>query len=159
MSINATLIGQMVTFVLLVWFTMKYIWPPLIEALEERKKKIADGLAAAERGHQDVANAEKRAIDLLKDAKGDAADIVSLAQKRASEIVEESKQDAKQEGARLLSAAQADIEHEVQQTKDKLRKQVADLAIMAAEQILVKEVDKKVHSKILKETSDQLGKV
>jgi len=157
-SINATLIGQMITFVLLVWFTMKYIWPPLIEALEERKKKIADGLAAAERGQQDMVNAESKATEYLKDAKTQAADIVGLAQKRAAEIVEESKQDAKQEGERLITAAKAEIDHEVQQVKDDLRKQVSTLAVGAAEQILKKEVDESKHSEILKSASDQLGK-
>ncbi len=158
MSINATLIGQMITFVLLVWFTMKYIWPPLIGALEERKKKIVDGLAAAERGQQDMVNAEGKAKDYLKDAKSQAAEIVSLAQKRAAEIVEESKQDARKEGERLISAAQGEIEHEVQQAKDDLRQQVSVLAISAAEQILKKEVDKSKHVEILETVSDQLSK-
>lgn len=158
MSINLTLIGQMITFTALVWFTMKYIWPPLIEALEERKKKIAEGLEAAERGQRDMELAEKRAKDVLKDAKGQAADIVSLAQKRASEIVEESKNDAKVEGERMLTAARADIDHEVQQVKDGLRQQVSELALSAAEQILQKEIDKKAHTEMLKSVSDRIGK-
>lgn len=158
MSINLTLIGQMITFMLLVWFTMKYIWPPLMDALEERKKKIAEGLAAAERGQHDMELAEKRATDVLKGAKGQAADIVNLAHKRATEIVEESKLDAKSEGERLLAAAQADIEHEVQQVKDGLREQVSELAINAAEQILQKEVDRKAHTEMIKSVSDNLGK-
>lgn len=158
MSINLTLLGQMITFTLLVWFTMKYIWPPVISALEERKKKIAEGLAAAERGKHDMELAEKRATDVLKEAKNQAAEIVNLAQRRASEIVEESKQDAKTEGARLLVAAQADIEHQVQQVKDSLRQQVAELAISAAEQILQKEVDKKAHAEILGSVAARLHK-
>lgn len=159
MSINLTLIGQMITFMLLVWFTMKYIWPPLMESLEERKKKIAEGLAAAERGRHDRDLAEKRATEILKDAKNQAAEIVNLAQKRASELVEESKQDAKAEGTRLLAAAQADIEHQVQQVKDSLRQQVSELAISAAEQILQKEVDRKAHADMIKSVAARLDKV
>ena len=92
MSINATLIGQMITFALLVWFTMKYIWPPLFDSLEERRKKIADGLAAAERGQEEILLAEKKAKGVLKQAKEQSTEIVGLAQKRANEIVEESKE-------------------------------------------------------------------
>lgn len=158
MSINATLIGQMITFMLLVWFTMKYIWPPLIDALEERKKKIAEGLAAAERGQSDMRLAEKRAQDVIKGAKSQAADIVVMAQKRASEIVEDSKGDARTEGDRLVAAAQAEIEHEVQQVRDGLRQEVSELALAAAEQILQKEVDRQVHAEMIKSVSDRLGK-
>jgi F-type H+-transporting ATPase subunit b len=157
-SINLTLIGQMITFMLLVWFTMKYIWPPLMDSLEERRKKIAEGLAAAERGKHDMELAEKRATEVLKEAKNQAAEIVNLAQKRATEIIEESKQDAKLEGARLLAAAQVDIEHQVQQVKDGLRQQVSELAISAAEQILQKEVDRKAHADMIKTVAARLDK-
>ncbi len=154
MSINATLIGQMITFALLVWFTMKYVWPPLMQALEERKKKIAEGLAAAEKGQHEMDLAEKRATGLLREAKDQAADIVSLAQKRAGELVEESKQSAKQEGERIVTAARAEVDREVQKAKEDLRKQVAELAIGAAGQILKKEVDRSQHKDII----DNLGK-
>ena len=157
MSINATLIGQMITFSLLVWFTMKYIWPPIIEALEERKKKIADGLAAAEKGHHEMELAEKRAVSALKDAKSQAADIVNLAQKRAGEIVEESKGTAKIEGERLISVAKAEINQQLQQAKQNLRKEVAALAVDAAEKILQSEIDQKKHRKVLDDVSKQLG--
>jgi len=110
MSINATLIGQMITFTLLVWLTMKYVWPPIIAALEERKTKIAEGLAAAEKGQEDVRLAEKKAKSILKDAKEQSAEIISSAQKRANELVEESKLQARLEGERLLEAAKAQIE-------------------------------------------------
>jgi F-type H+-transporting ATPase subunit b len=135
----------MITFALLVWFTMKYVWPPLMQALEERKKKIADGLASAEKGKHEMELAEKRATALLREAKDQAADIVNLAQKRANEVVEESKQSAKDEGERIVAAAKAEIERELQQAKEGLRQQVAVLAISAAEQILQKEVDQKKH--------------
>ncbi len=157
MSINATLIGQMITFALLVWFTMKYIWPPLFDSLEERKKKIADGLAAAEKGQEQIILAEKKAIGVIKDAKEQSSEIVTLAQKRANEIVEESKDTAKKEGERLLLAAKAQIEQEMQQAKEGLRQQVADLALNAAEQILNAEIDKTKHQDIITKVSKQLS--
>jgi F-type H+-transporting ATPase subunit b len=156
-SINATLIGQMITFALLVWFTMKFVWPPLMQAMEERQKKIADGLAAADKGKHEMELAEKRATALLREAKDQAADIVNLAQKRASELVEESKQTAKQEGDRMIVAARAEIDRELQNTKEGLRQQVATLAVAAAEQILQKEVDQAKHKNILDEFGKQLG--
>jgi len=124
-SINATLIGQMITFALLVWFTMKYIWPPLFDSLEERRKKIAEGLAAAEKGQEEMQLAEKKAKNVLKEAKQQSSEIVSLAQKRANEIVEESKEAAKKEGDRLVLAARAQVEQEMQQAKEGLRQEVA----------------------------------
>ena len=157
MSINATLIGQMITFALLVWFTMKYIWPPLFDSLEQRKKKIADGLAAAEKGHEEMHLAEKKAKGVLKEAKEQSSEIVNLAQKRASEIVEESKDTAKKEGERLILVAKAQIEQEKQQAKEGLRKEVAALALRAAEQILSAEIDKTKHQDILSKISNQLG--
>jgi F-type H+-transporting ATPase subunit b len=155
-SINATLIGQMITFTLLVWFTMKYIWPPLFESLEQRKKKIAEGLAAAERGQEEIHLAEKKAKSLLIQAKEESANIITLAQKRANEIVEESKQSAKTEGERLLLAAKAQIEQEIQQTKESLRKEISALALSAAEQILSAEIDETKHTEILTKVSKQL---
>ncbi len=157
MSINATLIGQMITFTLLVWFTMQYVWPPLIEALDERKKKIAEGLAAAEKGQEDVKLAEKKAIKYLKEAKAESANIIALAQKRANEVVEESKGTARLEGERLIEAAKAQIEQEMQQAKENLRKEVSSLALKAAEQILQQEVDKAKHKDIISKVSEQLG--
>ena len=157
MSINATLIGQMITFALLVWFTMKYIWPPLFDSLEERRKKIAEGLAAAEKGQEEMQLAEKKAKSYLKDAKAQSAEIVSLAQKRANEIVEESKEAAKKEGERLVLAAHAQVEQEIQQAKDSLRQEVAKLALIAAEQILGAEIDPAKHQDIINNVSNQLG--
>lgn len=157
MSINATLIGQMITFALLVWFTMKYIWPPLFNSLEERKKKIAEGLAAAERSQEEMILAEKRAISVLKKAKEQSAEIVNLAQKRANELVEESKDQAKKEGERMILAAHAQIEQETQQAREGLRKEVAALAISVAEQILESEIDQTKHLDILNKVSNQLA--
>ena len=157
MSINATLIGQMITFALLVWFTMKYIWPPLFDSLEERKKKIADGLAAAEKGQEAMHLAEKKAKGVLKEAKEQSSEIVNLAQKRANELVEASKDTAKKEGERLILVAKAQIEQEKQQAKEGLRREVAALALLAAEQILSAEIDKTKHQDILSKISNQLG--
>ncbi|MGZ8189745.1 MAG: F0F1 ATP synthase subunit B [Methylococcaceae bacterium] len=156
MSINATLIGQMITFALLVWFTMKYIWPPLFDSLEERRKKIAEGLAAAEKGQEQMHLAEKKAKSVLKEAKEQSSEIVNLAQKRANEIVEESKDAAKKEGDRLILAAQAQIEQEMQQAKEGLRQEVAALALSAAEQILGAEIDQVKHQDIISKVSNQL---
>ncbi len=157
MSINATLIGQMITFTLLVWFTMEYVWPPLIEALDERKKKISEGLAAAEKGQEDIKLAEEKAAEYLKKAKAESASIVALAQKRASEVVDKSKETAKLEGEKMIEAAKAQIEQEMQQAKENLRKEVSALALKAAEQILQEEVDKAKHKKMLSNVSSQLG--
>jgi F-type H+-transporting ATPase subunit b len=155
-SINATLIGQMITFALLVWFTMKYIWPPLFDSLEERKKKIAEGLAAAERSQEEIRAAEERAKTVLKEAKEHSSELLSLAQKRANEIVEESKESAKKDGERLIIAAKAQIEQEMQQVKESLRTEVATLALDAAEQILGAEIDKTRHQEIINNVSSRL---
>jgi len=157
MSINATLIGQMITFTLLVWLTMKYIWPPIIAALEERKAKIAEGLAAAEKGQEEIKLAEKKAKSVLKEAKEQSAEIISLAQKRGNELVEESKLQAQKEGERLLEAAKAQIQQEMLQARDNLRKEVSALALRAAEQILKEEIDKAKHHELLSRAAEQLG--
>ncbi len=157
MSINATLIGQMITFTLLVWFTMKYIWPPIIAALEERKAKIADGLAAAEKGQEGIKLAEKKAKSVIKEAKDHAAEIIASAQKRANELVEESKHEAKKQGDRELEAARAKIEQEMLHARENLRKEVSALALRAAEQILKEEIDKAKHQNILNRAMEELG--
>jgi F-type H+-transporting ATPase subunit b len=147
----------MITFALLVWFTMKFVWPPLMQALEDRKKKIADGLAAAEKGRHDLELAGKRATILLREAKDQAADIVNLAQKRASELVDESKLQAREEGDRIKTAAHAEIDREIQKAKEGLRLQVAELAITAAEQILQQEVDQAKHQGMIDNLAKELG--
>ncbi len=157
MSITATLFGQMITFGLLVWFTMNFVWPPLLQALEERKKKIADGLAAGEKGKHELELADKKAKSFLKDAKDQAADIVNLAQKRANDLADEKREAAKQEGERIKTAARAEIEREIQQAKEELRQQVAVLAISAAGQILRREVDINKHKEIINNLGNQLG--
>lgn len=157
MSINATLIGQMITFSLLVWFTMKYVWPPLLQSLEERKVKIAEGLASAERGKHEMDLAEKRATGLIREAKNQSAEIINLAQKRAGELVDESKQVAKVESDRIVTAAKAEIEREIQKAREGLRQEVADIAVSAAEQILRQEVSLDKHKAIIDNLSMSLG--
>jgi F-type H+-transporting ATPase subunit b len=147
----------MITFGLLVWFTMKFVWPPLLQALEERKKKIADGLAAGEKGKQALELADKKAKASLKEAKDQAAEIVNLAHKRANDEAEERKVAAKQEGERIIEQAKADAEREIQKAREELRQQVAVLAVSAAEQILRKEIDQDRHKDIINKLGDQLG--
>jgi F-type H+-transporting ATPase subunit b len=149
MNINLTLFGQMLSFAVFVWFAMKFVWPPIIKSLEERKAKIADGLAAAERGHHEKELAQKRATEAMHEAKAHAAEIVGMAQKRAAEIVDEAKTTARSEGERILIAAHAEIEQETNRVKEQLREQVAELAIAAAEKILTKEIDAAKHRDIL----------
>jgi F-type H+-transporting ATPase subunit b len=148
-NINLTLLGQMITFALLVWVTMKYVWPPIIKAMEERQKKIAEGLAAAERGKHEQELAEKRAQDQLKEAKQQAQEIISQAQKRANEIVEEAKDTARSEGERIKEAAQAELEQELNRAKEELRGRVSSIALVGAERILKKEIDAGKHQEVL----------
>ncbi|HHH39834.1 MAG TPA: F0F1 ATP synthase subunit B [Sedimenticola sp.] len=149
MNINLTLIGQLLSFVVFVWFTMKYIWTPIMGALEERRKGIADGLAAAERGQHEQELAKERVKEVLRDAKAQAADIVAQAQKRAAEIVDEAKTNARGEGERLLTAARAEIEQETNRAREQLRGKVAELAVLGAEKILHKEINAAAHQDIV----------
>jgi F-type H+-transporting ATPase subunit b len=156
MNINLTLIGQSISFIFFVWFCLKFIWPPVINALEQRKKTIADGLAAGEKGHHELELAQKRSVELIKDGKEQAAEIINMAQKRHDEIVDEAKEDARTEGNRILTAARAEIDQERQQVREELRQQVALLAIAGAEQILMREVDRNVHKAALDKISADL---
>lgn len=149
MNINLTLIGQLLTFVVFVWFTMKYVWTPIMGALEKRRKEIADGLAAGERGQHEQVLAQERAKEVLRDAKGQASDIVMQAQKRAAEIIDEAKVSARTEGERILTAAKAEIEQEVNRAREHLRERVAVLAIAGAEKILRKEISATAHQDIV----------
>ncbi|MDR2195086.1 MAG: F0F1 ATP synthase subunit B [Gallionellaceae bacterium] len=149
MNINATLLGQTIMFAMFVWFCMKFIWPPLIGALEARKKQIADGLAAGERGKLDLELAAKRAADELRAAKEKAAEIIAQGDKRASEIVEEAKGQARVEAERIVTAAKAEVEQEVFRAKEQLRTQVSAVALAGAGKILGREIDAKAHNDLL----------
>ncbi len=156
MNINLTLIGQTISFFFFVWFCMKYVWPPLIRAMEERKEKIADGLAAAERGKREQQLAEERAKEDLKAAKQQASEILAKAERRAGEIIDEAKASAQEEGARIRTAAQAEIEQEVNRAKETLRKEVSGLAIAGAEKILGREINAEAHKEVLDELVSQI---
>ena len=156
MNINLTLIGQSITFIVFVWFCMKFVWPPIMNALHERKKQIADGLAAAERGAHEKDLAEQKAKETLHEAKEQAQEILAQAQKRSNEIVDEAKQNAKAEGERLLAAANAEIDQEVNRMKEQLREQVTTIAMQGAEKILKREIDKSAHDSALKELAGQI---
>ncbi|MCA1790849.1 MAG: F0F1 ATP synthase subunit B [Thioalkalivibrio sp.] len=156
MNINLTIIGQLLAFSVFVWFTMRFVWPPLSDALETRRKKIAEGLAAAERGQNEQRLAEERAKEVIKQAKQQAAEIIAGAQKRSNDMVEESKTTAREEGERIKEAAHADIEQEVNRAREQLRKQLAKLVVQGAEQILAKEIDAKTHGDLLKDLAKRL---
>lgn len=153
MNINLTLIGQSISFIIFVWFCLKFIWPPVINALEQRKKTIADGLAAGEKGHHELELSQKRSVELLKEGKEKVAEIITQGQKRHDEIVDEAKEAARVEGERIITAARAEIHQERQQAREELRQQVAKLAISGAEQILQREVDQKAHQEVLDKVS------
>ena len=156
MNINLSLFAQAASFALFIWFTVKFIWPPIIRAIEQRQKTIADGLAAAERGKQDLELASRRANDLIREAKEQAQTIIAQADKRGAELVEEAKLSAKAEGDRMITAAKAEIEQEVSRAKDTLRAQVAVLAVKGAEKILRREVDAKAHAELLNAVASEL---
>lgn len=149
MSVTATLFVQIITFAVLVMFVNRFLWGPLINVMEDRKKKIADGLAAAERGLHEKELAEKKALSILHEAKSNAGEIVNQANKRSSDVIDEAKNQAKEESNRLMAGAHAEIEQEVARAKEHLREKVASLAISGAEKILKKEIDLATHKDIL----------
>ncbi|HSQ05544.1 MAG TPA: F0F1 ATP synthase subunit B [Burkholderiales bacterium] len=156
MNINLTLLAQAVSFALFIWFTVKFVWPPLLRAIEQRQRVIADGLAAAERGRQDLEQASHRTADMLREAKQHAQEILAQADKRGAQLIEEAKSAAIMEGERLVTAAKAEIEQEVSRAREALRTQVAALAVAGAEQILQREVDAKVHADLLASVQREL---
>ncbi len=149
MNINATLFGQTIMFAMFVWFCMKFVWPPIMAALEARKKQIADGLAAGERGKHDLELAAKRSAELLREAKAKAAEIITQGDKRSTEIVEEAKLQAKAEHDRIIAAAKAEIDQEVFRARESLRTQVSAVALAGASKILGREIDAKAHNDLL----------
>ena len=149
MSINATLIIQMIVFAILVWFTMKFVWPPITAALDERVKKIADGLSAADKAKSELAAANKRVEVQLSAARDDAAKRLADAERLAQQMVEEAKGRASEEAAKIIASARAEAEQESVKAREALREQVAGLAVKGAEQILRKEVNADVHAELL----------
>ncbi|MBJ55569.1 MAG: F0F1 ATP synthase subunit B [Gammaproteobacteria bacterium] len=156
MNLNATIIGQTIAFAVFVWFCLKYVWPPITQALAERQKKIAEGLEAADRAQRDLSLAQNKAADDLREAKIKSAEIIDMANKRANHIVDEAKEKARDEGQRLIAGAKAEIEMEVQRAKEELRAQVAAIAIAGAEKILESSVDKAANEELVKKLASEL---
>jgi F-type H+-transporting ATPase subunit b len=146
---NLTMLAQMISIIIFVWFCMKYVWPPLIETIEARQKKIADGLAAADRGENDLKLAQDKATDILKEAKVKAAEIVEQANKRHSQIVDDAKGDAVAAADKVKAAAEAELAQEVAKAREALRAQVAALAVSGAGKILERSIDQEAHADIL----------
>ena len=156
MNFNATLIGQTITFIVFVWFCMKYIWPPLMAALEERNARITEGLAAAERGQKDLEDAKVKVSENLNEAKQQAQEIINQAQKRANEIVDGAKDIAREEADKIKNAATADIDQQINSAREQLRKEVSVIALAGAEQILKREVNADAHAAVLDELVAQI---
>jgi F-type H+-transporting ATPase subunit b len=156
MNINLTLLMQAAAFAAFIWFTAKFVWPPLMRAVETRQKQIADGLAAADEGRKSLANAEKRIADLVGEARTKATEIVAQGEKFRTETVEQAKAEAKAEADRIVAAAKAEIAQEIARAKEDLRHQVSTLAIAGAEKILKREVDAKAHADLLAEIQRQV---
>jgi len=155
-NLNLTLIGQAISFAFFVWFCMKFVWPPVIAALEERSKKIADGLDAANRASRDLELAQEKATHTLRESKEQAAEIIEQANKRANQIIDEAKEQALADGQRLRDAANSEIEQDVIRAKEALRAQVSQLALIGAEKILGASVDEKAHSELVEKLAQEL---
>lgn len=156
MNINLTLLMQALAFAAFIWFTARFVWPPLMRAIESRQKQIADGLAAGETGRQSLASAEKRIADMMTEAKTRSSEIIAQGEKLKTETVDAAKAQAKVEADRILAAAKSEIDQEVLRAKEALRNQVADLAVAGASKILKREVDAKAHADLLAAIRQQL---
>ncbi len=156
MDINMTLIGQSIAMLVFVWFSMKFIWPPIMNAIEERQTQIADGLAAAERGQQSLDKAKAESDDIVGDARKQATTILDQAHARANDIVAEGKADGVKERERQIAAALAEVEQEVNRAREELRGQVSAIAVASAEKILQREIDSKAHEDILSKLAAEL---
>lgn len=156
MNINATLIGQSIAFFGFVWFCMRYVWPPLTVALAARKKNIADGLAAADRGRHEHELSERRAVEVIRESREEGANIIAQAQKRANEVIEEAKDQARVEAERLMVAAQAEIEQEIHRAKEQLRAEVVAISVAGAARILGREINAEAQNELLEDLVAQI---
>ena len=156
MNLNLTLIAQVVTFAAFIWFTVKFVWPFMLRAIETRQKTIADGLAAAEQGRRTLELSTRQADEAIKEARARAAEILAQAEKRRQEMIEQARQEARDEGDREVAAAKAEIEQEVTRAREELRDRVASLAVAGAEKILRREVDTRAHADLLESIKRQL---
>ncbi len=156
MNINATIIGQVIVFLILIWFSVKFIWPPLLKAIEDRQKKIADGLAAAERGQKELHQASGDAQAIVDEAREKALKIVDQANRRSSEIIEEARSTAISEGQRLVGDARQEVSLEQARARDALRKDVATLAVAGASRLLEREIDPKAHADLIEKLAREI---
>jgi F-type H+-transporting ATPase subunit b len=156
MNINFTLISQAIAFAIFIWFTVRFVWPPLMRAVEERQQRIADGLAAAERGKQELEQAQKRAVEEVRKARESGADLRTNAEKQAAQLIDEARQEAARIIAQARAAAEAEAATAAQRVKEQLRERVADLAVAGAERILRKEIDAKRHAELLANLKQEL---
>src|SRR5690606_28236745 len=156
MNINATIIGQAIVFTILIWFSVKFIWPPLLKAIEDRQKKIADGLAAAERGQKELSQASGDAQSIVNEAREKALKIVDQANRRSNEIIEEARATAIAEGQRLVGDARQEVALEQSRARDALRKDVAQLAVAGASRLLEREIDAKAHADLIEKLAREI---
>jgi F-type H+-transporting ATPase subunit b len=156
MNINLTLIVQMIVFIVLIWFTMKFVWPMILGPMEERAKKIATGLAAGEKGQQELAQARDRADAIVREARERATQIVEQAQRQANDLVEHAKGTATSEGARLVEQAKQQIELETSHAREALRREVATIAVSAASKVLEREINPQTHADLLSKLATQI---
>lgn len=156
MDINATIIGQSIAMAVFVWFCMKFVWPPIVGIIEERQTRIADGLAAAEKGARSLEDAQVRITGMVEEARAQARQIVDQAQGRANTLVEEARASADQERERILQAARAEVDQQINRARDELRAQVAGLAVAGAEKILAREIDPRAHQDLLDKLAAQI---
>jgi F-type H+-transporting ATPase subunit b len=155
-DINMTIIGQTIAMIVFVWFCMRFVWPPLVHALDERRKQIADGLAAAEDGQKKLEEAQARFEETVRESREKAAEIIQQAEKRAREILDEARADAVSEGERLIAQAKAEISQEASRAKDALRGEVAAIAVSGARQLLEREIDPQTHRELLDKLASEL---
>ncbi len=158
MNFNLTLIGQTIAMIVFVWFCMKFIWPPLMRAIDDRRREIADGIAAGEKGQKELADARHGAEAIMQEARQKAAQVVEIAHKRSNELVGEAKHVALAEGERLITAARSEISNEQTRARDGLRREVASLAVTGASRLLGREVDAKAHAALLDELAAEVEK-
>ncbi|MFC0337458.1 F-type H+-transporting ATPase subunit b [Kushneria avicenniae] len=156
MNINMTLIGQMIAFAIFVWFCMKYVWPPITQALNERQQRIQDGLEEADRARAELHKANEQAEETLRESREEAARILEKTRSRANQMIEEARNDARAEGERMIANARSEIDSEIQQAKGELRAQVATLAIQGAERILESSIDEKKHREMVDRLAEEL---
>ena len=156
MEINATIIGQFITFAILVWFTMKYVWPPITKTLHDREMKIAAGLEAAERSKRELEMAEHKAFSIIREAKQQASQIIEQANLHSAQLMEEAKAQARVEGERIVEMARSEIDREVTQAKEALKNQFASLAVIGAEKIIQRNLDPAIHKDLLNDLADAI---